>query len=258
MYSKLVFYMEACESGSMFEGQLPTDMNIYVTTASNAEESSWGTYCPPDDSVNGKELQSCLGDLYSVNWMENSDSAGMSETLDTQFTVVKQLTTQSHVMQYGDITWTSQAIGDFQGDKAANKTVEAVPEVKKSSSNVDSRDIKLNYLYYKYVRTAKTDLAAVHENGLALQAEVSHRLKADSLFLQLSKELLKENYGAIFAGKALKPYSSPCSEQAHAAVQTYCGGYSDYSMQYARVVHNVCNKVGDAQKVVSTIKSLCQ
>jgi legumain len=32
------------ESGSMFEGVLPKNLNIYVTTASNAEESSWGCY----------------------------------------------------------------------------------------------------------------------------------------------------------------------------------------------------------------------
>lgn len=41
-----VFYLEACESGSIFEGLLPEGLNIYATTASNAEESSWGTYCP--------------------------------------------------------------------------------------------------------------------------------------------------------------------------------------------------------------------
>lgn len=42
-YNQLVFYMEACESGSMFENLLPTDLNMFVTTASNSEESSWGT-----------------------------------------------------------------------------------------------------------------------------------------------------------------------------------------------------------------------
>lgn len=41
MYSHLVFYMEACESGSMFEGLIKPNINVYVTTASNAVESSW-------------------------------------------------------------------------------------------------------------------------------------------------------------------------------------------------------------------------
>lgn len=42
----MVLYVEACESGSMFEGLLPKDLDIYVTTAANSYESSWGTYCP--------------------------------------------------------------------------------------------------------------------------------------------------------------------------------------------------------------------
>lgn len=49
---------------------MPKDLNIYVQTASNADESSFATYCngmeesPPDAFP-------CLGDLYSVAWMED-------------------------------------------------------------------------------------------------------------------------------------------------------------------------------------------
>ena len=51
-YNKLVFYLETCESGSMFVN-LPTNHRIYALSAANPFESSWGTYCPPDDIVNG-------------------------------------------------------------------------------------------------------------------------------------------------------------------------------------------------------------
>lgn len=71
-YKSMVFYLEACESGSIFEGLLPPDINVYATTASNAEESSWGTYCPGDDQLPPPpEFDTCLGDLYSVAWMED-------------------------------------------------------------------------------------------------------------------------------------------------------------------------------------------
>lgn len=58
MFKELVFYVEACESGSMFEqySDKLKKMNIYVTTAANPSESSWGTYCPPQDKVNGKDM----------------------------------------------------------------------------------------------------------------------------------------------------------------------------------------------------------
>jgi len=83
MYSELVFYLEACESGSMFDGILSSSLNVYAVTAANPFESSWGTYCPLDDVVNGVEINSCLGDLFSVNWMEDSDKANIQkETLD--------------------------------------------------------------------------------------------------------------------------------------------------------------------------------
>lgn len=70
----MVFYIEACESGSMFEGILPENINIYGVTAANAHESSWGYYCYPDDVVNGTHIGTCLGDLFAINWMENADA----------------------------------------------------------------------------------------------------------------------------------------------------------------------------------------
>lgn len=89
MYKEMVIYMEACESGSMFEKILEDDINVYALSAANSKESSWGTYCSPDDKVNGKSIGSCLGDLFSVNWMEDADVAKMGvETLQSQFQLV--------------------------------------------------------------------------------------------------------------------------------------------------------------------------
>ena len=64
-----MFYLEACESGSMFEGLLPSNINIYVTTASNATEDSWAEYCP--DYGAPSAFDTCLGDLYSISWLED-------------------------------------------------------------------------------------------------------------------------------------------------------------------------------------------
>ncbi|CAG2183049.1 unnamed protein product, partial [Oppiella nova] len=40
-FAKLVFYLEACDSGSMFEKHLPTDINVYAITSSRYNELSW-------------------------------------------------------------------------------------------------------------------------------------------------------------------------------------------------------------------------
>ncbi|GFY38821.1 legumain [Trichonephila inaurata madagascariensis] len=37
MYGKMVTYIEACESGSMFENILLNNTNVYATTAANSE-----------------------------------------------------------------------------------------------------------------------------------------------------------------------------------------------------------------------------
>lgn len=86
-------------------------------TAANPDESSWGTYCPPDDKVNGVEIGSCLGDLFSVNWMEDAERySPAAESLDQQFDRVLNETDKSHVMRYGDLEFIKEPTGNFYGD----------------------------------------------------------------------------------------------------------------------------------------------
>ncbi|UJR09213.1 hypothetical protein I4U23_013461 [Adineta vaga] len=115
-YKEMVIYIEACESGSMLEGLLPDNINIYATTASNAEESSYACYYDA-------KRQTYLGDLYSVNWMEDSDAEDVTkESLFKQFQVTKQKTTESHVMQYGDLNLGAKHnVSEFQGATKNNK-----------------------------------------------------------------------------------------------------------------------------------------
>lgn len=60
-FKNLLFYMEACFSGSMFQG-MSSDLAIYAVTSANANEYGWMTYCPPEDLINGVHLNTCLGD----------------------------------------------------------------------------------------------------------------------------------------------------------------------------------------------------
>ena len=84
-YSKFVFYLETCESGSMFVN-LPKNTKIYALSAANPTESSWGTYCSPDDVIQGKHIGTCLGDLFSVSFIQNSQDTDLNgQTLQAQF-----------------------------------------------------------------------------------------------------------------------------------------------------------------------------
>jgi legumain len=117
MYKEMVMYMEACEGGSMFEKFDYEKLDVYATSATNGKVSSWGTYCSPQDKVNGTSVGSCLGDLYSVNWMEDTEAheTKMKETLKTQYETVKKMTTKSPVQEFGSLkVIQKEPIGNFQ------------------------------------------------------------------------------------------------------------------------------------------------
>jgi len=108
-FNELVFYVEACYSGTVFDGMIPKDSNIYVVTAANTNESSWGYYCPGMTPAPPAGYNTCLGDLFSISFLENCDASDLShETLLAQYQEVKNRTSQhgtyqqgSHVMPQG-------------------------------------------------------------------------------------------------------------------------------------------------------------
>lgn len=109
-YGKMVIYVEACESGSMFKDILPKDLSVYATTAANQMESSWACFWD-------EYRQTFLGDEYSVNWLLDSDvgRSFLNETLEDQFQRVKQETRDSHPMQFGDLGISQLPVAQFQG-----------------------------------------------------------------------------------------------------------------------------------------------
>eukprot|EP01065_Artemidia_motanka_P023085 TRINITY_DN274_c0_g1_i2.p2 TRINITY_DN274_c0_g1~~TRINITY_DN274_c0_g1_i2.p2 ORF type:complete len:450 (+),score=187.27 TRINITY_DN274_c0_g1_i2:70-1350(+) len=248
MYKQLVFYLEACESGSMF-ADLPADMNIYATTAANAQESSWGTYCGNDAHVDGKNLDTCLGDLYSVNWMQNADKMNLAkETLQTQYTDVKAATNKSHVMQFGEMSMAQLPAGDFEGVESRNVSVQTGPT---DIGAVDSRDAALSMLFSRYLRAAGAARDAAAAN---LVAEIDARQAADKLFADIAAKVAP----AADLTAPLALVHRQCHKAADAAVAQHCGGYSDYSLKHVRTMINVCEAVGgDSQRVVSAIEAVC-
>merc|ERR1711953_334199 len=116
-YGKMTLYIEACESGSMFKGLLPDNINIYATTASNGTTSSYAYYY--DD-----ELKTFLGDVYSVKWLEDSDRENLNrETLEKQYKIVKRETNTSTVCQFGDLSISKMKVSQFQGGSGFDQPI---------------------------------------------------------------------------------------------------------------------------------------
>ena len=120
-YHQLLFYLESCESGSMFVDYLSSsDMSVLAVTAANSTEPSFA--CFYDD-----HLKTFTADIFSFSWMQNSEMMNHdSESLLQQIQFVIQKTSNySHTSVYGSQEVESQSIGLFQGniEMSPNKNV---------------------------------------------------------------------------------------------------------------------------------------
>ncbi|KAG8375645.1 hypothetical protein BUALT_Bualt10G0121800 [Buddleja alternifolia] len=266
-YKSLVFYLEACESGSIFEGLLPEGLNIYATTASNAEESSWGTYCPGEYPSPPPEYETCLGDLYSVAWMEDSDAHNLrTETLRQQYQLVKKRTANensygSHVMQYGDLKLSVENLFMYMGTNPANDNFTFVPDnsLRPSSKAVNQRDADLLHFWHKF-RKAPEGSARKSEAQKQLAEAMTHRTHLDNSIKLVGKLLFGMEKGPEVL-KTVRPAGQPlvddwnclkslvnrsrkCLLLSAIQVRTFeahCGSLSQYGMKHMRSIANICN-----------------
>ncbi|CAG2174500.1 unnamed protein product, partial [Oppiella nova] len=122
-FAKLVFYIEACYAGSMFENLLPNNISVYATTASNSRESSWACYWD-------NPILDPLADEYSVRWMEHAELSINDSTLQSQYEFIRDHTPKSHVMQYGDLSIAKLPMSQFLGQRTPYTPIISEPGVK--------------------------------------------------------------------------------------------------------------------------------
>merc|ERR1712224_364259 len=121
----------------MFNGLLPENTSIWATTASDPFHSSFATYC--GQSLEG-HLLPCLGDLYSVDWMEDMESHNsFKETFKQDFKVVEKETNASQVCAYGDDRLSKDTIADYLEYNAKPSSV-SLQDINIGSASYDSND----------------------------------------------------------------------------------------------------------------------
>jgi len=247
MYSQLTIYIEACYSGSMFDGVLKGNLNVYAVTAANATESSWGAYCPYEDFIDGIELDACLGDLFSVNWLENSDSANLTiETLDQQFDIAQTLTNLSHVSRFGNFSFVNETVDEFLGNSSDSLNFAGYEK----SSNWESTEIKLNYLLHMYTKYQDPQYME------AILEELEYRDKISGIFAQLASNL-ETKYDADLMNSELKPLNTRCLEKNMMSFEQHCGIIKDYGLKYIQVLVNICEVGISNVETDSSLKEIC-
>nr|QCG73909.1 alpha vacuolar processing enzyme [Brassica napus] len=255
-YKSLVFYLEACESGSIFEGLLPEGLNIYATTAANAEESSWGTYCPGEDTSVPSEFETCLGDLYSVAWLEDSDKHNLqTESLHQQYELVKMRTAAtgstygSHVMEFGDIGLLGkEKLVLYLGTNPDNENATFADEISLrplSGGVTNQRDADLVHFWEKYKKAPEGSARKAEAQKQVLEA-MSHRLHVDNSVLLIGKLLFGISEGPAVLNKVRssgKPLVDDwdCLKTLVRAFEKHCGSLSQYGLKHMRSIANICN-----------------
>jgi len=130
-FRRLVYYLETCYSGSMFEGlRVP---GVYAVTSANASQSGWGTYCNEDgnDIVNDIAMNTCIGDGFGVSWMEDADDVDYTrtDTLRAQYETIVRRYNKSHVLQFGDMSVVDERLALFPSQLQALAGVNAASTV---------------------------------------------------------------------------------------------------------------------------------
>jgi legumain len=249
MFKKLVFYLETCESGSMFEDMsIP---NVYAVSAANPTESSWGTYCGYDATVNGTRMNSCLGDLFAVTWMEDSEASDTTiESLDDQFQKVLTSVTKSHPMQWSDTTFTSDHVSDFIGTTATQQQRQQQLTSKHEDldfNNVKTRLTHLVHLYLQYQDQPSSEMNI--QWGMQLHSELTQQLNARAVYRRLVEIAYphEPEQQQLARTAKHKPENMECEKEGLKAVRDNCAGlfaaHSGFALQFHQQVVNICHDI---------------
>lgn len=261
-YKKLVYYMESCQSGSMFENFLPSNLSIYTATPTHGYEPSWGYYC--EGYTKGVYMETCMGDLFACNWMERADQHLEDETLYSHFQFILKNVTKSHPQQYGDLTFLNDSLWDYLGDNKGIKKISPITtshlrnnkrQQQQLQVPVESSTATIKYLHNKlsHAKTAEEKQKA----KMMIEAEEEMRREINVKFTKIVMKLNYENYGAM--KKVKQPaHLRHCYYKAIDAYRDYCG-FNEYAFNYYYTMMNLCSfEYGNADRIVDAIKTVCK
>ncbi|XP_008071136.1 legumain [Carlito syrichta] len=252
MYRKMVFYIEACESGSMMN-HLPDDINVYATTAANPRESSYACYYDEKRST-------YLGDWYSVNWMEDSDVEDLTtETLHKQYRLVKTHTNTSHVMQYGNKSISGMKVMQFQGMKHKASSPISLPPVTRLDLT-PSPDVPLAIMKRRLMSTNDV------QESLKLLEEIQRHLDARHLVEESVHRMVSLLAASEAEAERLLSERAPltghgCYPEALEYFRTHCFNWLtstfEHALRYLYVLVNLCEKSYPLHRIKSSMNDVC-
>ncbi|KAL8253702.1 hypothetical protein R6Q59_031923 [Mikania micrantha] len=264
-YKEMVIYLEACESGSIFEGMLPKDLNIYAITSAKPEEPSYIIYCPDMDPPSPPEYTTCLGDLFSVAWMEDSETHNLKkESVEQQIKKVKERTSMfgtyingSHVMEYGTKDIKPEKVYLYQGFNPENVNLPANSPIHFHNTDaVDQRDADLIFLWHKYKRSHVSKKAEALQQ---ITKNLRHRAHLDSSIDMIGVLLFGPQNGRSILRLARGPDLPlvddwDCLKHTTRVFEKHCGLLNEYGMKHMRAFANICNNLVNVTELEEALR----
>jgi legumain len=245
--------------------------------------------CPGMTAPPPPDFSTCLGDLYSVAWMEDADASDLNrETLKKQFQRVKERVSQnftyaqgSHVMRFGDFTlMDEEPAADFLGPRndgrhsggrpltaavtVAADRIDSVGDVSEGKERkelrgaVEQREadlVPLRHAAEMAPSAAERDVAR-----RALDAELKKRAMVDASVADAVARLAAVD-GA--ARPLARPVGAPvvddwnCLRGMVAAWESTCGRLDQYGMRHTGAFAGLCNAGLAPKALASVAPSVC-
>ena len=232
-YKEMVFYFEACHSGSMFR-KLEKGKNVYAMTGSDTEHSAWMCNCPPYDTVDGKSMGTCLSAYYDNYWMNEVTVNGAELTNNDMFKLVHEKTekkTDQNVSQFGDIdtigeTPLKEYIGDYK--PVTNKDTTCTEPVK-------YEDVPMHLAKWAAIRSTGND------NMEELKSAVYEDALKEVTIMRVAREAFKDDKKAD-AAKISRPasYDFECVKELGMKMVAKCGYKLPMRDEHVTILENIC------------------
>ncbi|CAG2167204.1 unnamed protein product, partial [Oppiella nova] len=155
-FAKLVFYIDTCESGSMFYKLLPDNINVYAVTSSTPTEPSY--FWKYD-----KTLKTMIGSWFADHWLIDDETNDLEhETFDEQFKYFADLWNvtdpdapgEQYAQRYGNMTFGKLHISEFLGHKPHNSVlIDQARDSEQHYSAVNKWDVSLYLLHRRIDET---------------------------------------------------------------------------------------------------------
>ncbi|MCQ2816651.1 MAG: hypothetical protein MJ252_05215 [archaeon] len=258
-YDKLLFYVEACNSGSLFnDTKLNPDLNLWITTSASWNESSHSTYCNESAVVNGTNIGTCLGGQYATCFMEkmeeilSSNSLGM--TLKEQYNHTVKCTDKSNPAQYGKKERGEDYLEEYFHMPYFNKRnkMEILEENKKKAESkpkkkyktYDDKNIYMDNLKYWAEKGKPEDIKLYEE-------ELEWEKRSNKIFKEF-----KEKFN--LPDKREDPdIDFDCYESLMEKYEEICGIHIDIDIYKMTFFASFCTKKIPTEKGIMFLKETC-